>query len=367
MSERLQEWVDSLVFRQHPYGAGARIDGHTMAPTLDLAIVRDFYQRYYQPNRVAMVVVANQPAATSLDQIEAAFEQLPPGKKIARIPAQPTPTGPIQATFATGLSQDRVEFVWQMPGIRHVDHYALQVLASILAERGQGREALVRVGLGDRLDGDHLRIWATGPAAEATLGQFFAELLAQRITPDEMKLAKKNLADDFLELGMHGRPYFSLPARIAQYEAIKAGGYVPGFAGRINAVTLNEVQGALGNWLSADKQVTIRFKGTGKVIELPEDTKALSKFAADASESGKYEEAIAAYSRLLEKKPNAMFRVIYLASRGQVFLATKQYDEAIADFETAISLSEYPALPPLLEDAKRLKAGARARVEDAAE
>ena len=46
-----------------------------------------------------------------------------------------------------------------------------------------------------------------------------------------------------------------------------------------------------------------------------------------------------------------MNTVIYLASRGQVHLDRRDFDAAIADFETALDVVDYPAVRQLLEEA----------------
>ena len=53
-----------------------------------------------------------------------------------------------------------------------------------------------------------------------------------------------------------------------------------------------------------------------------------------------------------------MYRVIYLASRGQLYVKQKDYDGAIADYEAALRVVDYPAVRDLLKEVEALKADA---------
>ena len=111
--------------------------------------------------------------------------------------------------------------------------------------------------------------------------------------------------------------------------------------------------------LDPKRRVMVHFtaaKDAASARELPADTKELAKFAQDAGEAGEYQLAVAAYTELLHRKPNRMNTVIYLATRGQLYMDHEDWDAAIADFEEALTVVDYPAVREMLKEAKRRQA-----------
>ena len=67
---------------------------------------------------------------------------------------------------------------------------------------------------------------------------------------------------------------------------------------------------------------------------------------------------MAAYTELLNRNPNRMNTVIYLATRGQLHMDHEDWDAAIQDFEEALTVVDYPAVREMLKEAQRRKAEA---------
>jgi tetratricopeptide (TPR) repeat protein len=113
--------------------------------------------------------------------------------------------------------------------------------------------------------------------------------------------------------------------------------------------------------------VAVRFEGTGaEIAALPDEPARLRETASDAADAGDYERAAAAYTKLLQLGPSSMNQVIYLTSRGQARLEGRDYEAAIADFEAALRVVDYPAVRELLEEAHARKAAAlRGRFDEA--
>jgi predicted Zn-dependent peptidase len=362
IAEQLQKQADAFLFPGHPYGTGLRENGFTKAPGLAPETVQAFYKQHYHPRNTAIVIVSRETPDRTLARIEKAFASLPAGPGRAASHAVPSSSSlRTKEARAQGLQRKRVEYLWRIPPVTAPDHHAWLLLGELLENRSRHVSQPVNVIVGNRLDGDSLRIWTTGEKAKEQLENFLQDLAKHPFSAAELDRAIQDLADDFLQLKLHSRPYFSLPATVVRYAANKHPTYVPEFDKKVRGLELEMLRKLTRTALVAGANGIITFAGSGEVRTLPDQPRALADFAADAQESGQHADAIEAYSRLLKGKLNAMYRIIYLASRGQVYLDTRDYDAAIADFEAAMKLSDYPALPPLLEEAQRLKAESMTR------
>ncbi len=76
------------MFRVHPYGAGVfDANGFTQGPRLPIELVHAFYDIYYRPERVAVVVAGAIEPDQALDSIWVAFGGLERGKEAPPLPA----------------------------------------------------------------------------------------------------------------------------------------------------------------------------------------------------------------------------------------------------------------------------------------
>jgi predicted Zn-dependent peptidase len=365
IADQLHAQADAVVFPGHAYGSGERVKGFTKAPAFSAETVRAFYKEHYHPRHAAVLIVSREAPQQTLARIAKGFGVLPAGPE--RPASEPVPswaTREINVVKASGLRSQRVEYLWRIPPIDAPEHHAWLLLGTMLNNRNRTTDQGINVVSGNRLAGDNLRLWATGDDAKAKLDAALDDLKQHPFKEEERDLAIDDLADDFLELKIHSRPYFSLPATVVRYAANKHAPYVVTFPQRVGAVPLEQIHALAESALLLKTHGMITFKASGEARVLPDTPQALAKFAADAQEAGNHADAIEAYTRLLEGKLNTMFKIIYLASRGQVYLDTRDYDAAIADFKTAMKLSDYPALPPLLAEAERLKASSMARLTD---
>ena len=354
-----EELLESVLFRSHPYGAGLLDEeGHTLAPRLSVEQIRGFYDLHYHPDNVAVVVVGGLEPKASLDAVQAAFGHLPRGPIRPAVPVEPDRPGE-SASFASDLSQDRLEHAWLVPEMESPDRPALDVLARLLCRRTLSDGAPVQGVSGGRVDREIFRIAGTGPRAAAELEELEGLLRSELLDAEEVEEVKALLRDDFTAPLLRDRPYFALAGTYGVYEALGHPEYPVGYAEAIDAVSPEDLREAARRHLSAGRRFEIVFEGSGEPPPpLPEDPKELSQVAQDARASGDLDRAVAAYTRLLEQKPSKMFTVIYLAERGQVRMGQRDYLSAISDFEEALAVIDYPAVRDLLQEARELQYGA---------
>ncbi len=359
-----QQQLESRVYRVHPYAAGVVDEnGHTMAPTLSVAAVRAFYDRYYHPDNTAVVVVGGIDQADALDAIERAFGELPRGPRRVAPPAEPDVDAPRREEIQTELPRDRCNFAWIVPAMGDADRPALQVLARYLSRQTAADGSPIEARVGTRVDRELFVVAATGDGAAEQLEPLMQRVREQPLPDDELNEIKSLLADDFSSLPLRARPYFSLAGVFASYEVLGHAGVLAGYRAAVDALDADTVLVTARRHLDPKRQVTVLFKASpgAAFAPLPNDRKALQTAAEEAKEAGDLDRAIAAYTKLLGMGPSKMFRVIYLASRGEIKVQQKDYDGAIADYEAALAVVDYPAVRDLLREAEELRDGAGQR------
>ncbi len=353
-----EELLESVVFRRHPYGVGVLDEnGHTKAGKLGIPLIRSFYDMFYHPDNTSVVVAGDVDPQVALDAIEQAFRALPRGPE-RPAPIQEPDSQAREEQLVTDLPRDRCEFVWMGPDAEHEDRPALDVLAKILDRKRISDRSAVTASMGGRVDRDLFRVAATGDKADQELEAILGPLNNAEWTDSEIDEAKELIRDRFTSLSIRGRPYFSLAALFGVYEVHGLIDRLAKYPQQIDQVSRSDLKRVARQHLSPEQRVTVWFAASGSSRgPLPDDPHELSDVAQSASSGGDYDRAIAAYTKLLEGKPNRMNTVIYLASRGQVRMDQADYAGAIQDFEQALEVVDYPAVRELLEEARSLQSG----------
>jgi predicted Zn-dependent peptidase len=358
ISSKLDELVDSVVYRREPSSAPKPPESHTHGPWLSIDQVRQFYLAHYRPDNTAVVVVSPLTERETLRLIENAFA----GLKRDSVPP-PTPTGMGAETerrkvIPSKLGRDRVEYAWTLPPLGHKHGHTIDVLVQVLHLRGLQRDQVVSIRQDVRSDGGLLRMYATGEKAEQAAGSLLADFFDHPPDRSEVKKARFALRNSFEDLAVHTRPYFSLPAMVGVYEVLGLPRYIEDYRSHINRVSARDLIRVAKTYILPDDRYTIVFqKKEREEIKWPDDPAKLGKVAQEADASGDFDTAIEAYSRLLAMTGSKKYKTIYLATRGQLFVRIRDYDAAIADFEAALEITGYPAIRPLLEEAKMLQQG----------
>lgn len=350
-----EELIESAVYRVHPYGAGV-LDaaGLTQGPRLPIELVHAFYDMYYRPERVAVVVAGAVDPAQALDSIWVAFGALERGQEPPPVPQEPAAALGGSFRFSSELERPLLTWAFRGPAMGHADRPALEVLAWLIGHEVAPDGRQLRAAMGERVDPEIFRIQATGADAAKNLEAAVAKAQGEGWSEAAVKEAKISLRDAFLSLGLRGRPYFSLAAQVGVYDLFGHGELAARYGEAIDAVGTGDLQRVAQQYLAPRGRFEILFEAKGEPPPpLPEEPGALVKAAEEAASAADYDRAIEAYSRLLQLKPNKMNTVIYLAERGQIHLEKRDYEAAIADFEDALKVVDYPAVRDLLEEARR--------------
>ena len=365
-SEGRAEQLEAAAYGLHPYRFGLRTEeGHTRGPSLSVDQVHAFYDRHYHPNRVAIVVVGPMDPAIALDAVENAFRHLPIGPAAPVISMEPVPTHPREVSLRSTLPKDRTVRVWLTPAYGQAPRAELDLVAALLARASLPSGAPLTVSIGGRIDRDLLQVgWSGGPEVEAEVDTLLASLRDGSFFDDDANISSLEeiqglMASAHAEQPLRARPYFAKAATFAAFESL---GFAEAYAtyGRdLRDLSSHDLVIAARKWMDPNTCTTIVFRGTGiEEAPLPDDVEGLQEAAMQASETGNLDRAIAAYGKLLEKGPNRMNTVIFYYERGALLLEQKAFDAAIADFEAALKVVDYPAVREILEEAHARKARA---------
>jgi predicted Zn-dependent peptidase len=351
------ELLEAAVYKTHPYGAGVLDEmGHTAAPGLGIPLIRNFYNLYYQPDNTAVVVAGAIDPADALDAVERAFGSLPAGPERPPVPEEPDVPGPRTETLPSALPGDRTELVWLVPALGDPARPGLDALARIISRLTLPDGTSLNASMGSRVDKELFRVVVTDPGTLGEVDTVLYRIRTRNVLAAGVEEIKTLLRDDFTSQPLRARPYFSLAGLFGVYEVLGHAEVMGGYEASIDALSADTIKRLALDHLDPRKKITVVFKGTGeKVQPLPDDPKALQAAAQNAVESGDFDRAIEAFTRLLDKKPSRMSQVIFRASRGQAFMQKKNYDGAIADFERALEIIDYPAVRELLNEARSLK------------
>lgn len=376
--QRREQRVDRAVFGPAGYGS-QRVDdeGHTRAKDLDVSVVRDFYDRWYVPNRAAVVVVGDLDERRALDAVERAFDALPArpeADRMRRGDAQKEPRAPTTSRFEEDLTQARVDHAWIGPAWRSEAGDPTERLAFEVLERVyDARSSRVRVSSGDRMRADRITLTASGPDAEKRLREHAAAMRSQAITPDELRSAILAIEREWASAPLRGRPYFSLAGRMGILSAVGDPEYLNDGLDALRQLTPERVRTAAERWLLPEARFAVRFEPGGAspstaAGDSSDSPETLARRAERAADSGDLAGAALAYQQLADSVDDAKMRVIALYSLAHVERRRDRLIEARAALLEALEIVEYPAVRSLLEEIdEELSTGERATATASAE
>ncbi len=182
-------------FTEHPYHwpvIGYEQDLNVM----DARDAREFYERYYSPDRATLVLVGDVDPDHALRKIEKTYGAIP-AKNIADAPIRPEPEQVAQRRQKLELNIE-VEKIWmafKVPSANSPDSPALEALQGILSEGKNGRlnRALVDAGIAASVSSGSFSMKDPGLfLIEADLQKGKSALLAETVILRELERLKNN-------------------------------------------------------------------------------------------------------------------------------------------------------------------------------
>ncbi len=354
-SEKTAELIDQAVFTKHPYAFGVlSAAGHTKAIGLSSSDIKNFYNNYYHPDQVVVMVAGDIDPVQALDKIELAWSKLKHGPERIAITPEPNIIQNRDLEIKWHLSGERLEWVWLVPERAHSDRMPLNLLADIIARTNTNSGAVVEAVVGSRQDKDLFRIGIAGANNSDEIMAAIYQITDFMVDESILASLKARYLKTFISKKLRHRPYFSMAAKVAIYQQAGQIQQLINYERDLAAITPESLQEVARRYLDPNKRVSIHFSGISRTakLALPDDVIALHRKAEDAAQTGNLQLAIAAYNKLLLMPLNKMNKVIYISSRGQIKMLQRDYKGAAIDFSAALKIIEYPALRNLLEEAR---------------
>ena len=202
------------VYKHHPYGRPV-IGYRATIEALNRERVVHFYQRWYHPNNMTMVIVGDLDREKARQEVLRLFDHKP----LAQLPVRPRPPEPAQTELRLSVVDMNVEEVYlymafPLPPAEHEDIFALDLLSfvvgggesSVLIQKLQAEQELVNWITASAYTPADSGLFIVAAALEQekiqqALEQSLALLFQYkhtRVTQAELDRARTNLASDFV-------------------------------------------------------------------------------------------------------------------------------------------------------------------------
>jgi zinc protease len=126
--------LQSILFAGTPYAHDALGTRPSFDKT-DTVLLRGFYDAWYAPNNAILVIAGDVDPAHAIDQVRAAFGDIPRRTLPERTPVHPGPVTAQTLNFPTDYPVGLITVAWRMPGLTSKDYAAAQILADVLSSQ----------------------------------------------------------------------------------------------------------------------------------------------------------------------------------------------------------------------------------------
>ena len=128
--------LQAILFQGTPYEHDALGTRPSFERT-DAALLRRFYEQWYAPNNAILVIAGDVDPPSALEQVRAAFGDIPAGPLPSHRPVAAGPLRPQTLQIPTNFSMGLIGLAYRMPGMRDRDFAAADILSDVLgSERG---------------------------------------------------------------------------------------------------------------------------------------------------------------------------------------------------------------------------------------
>ena len=268
-SSAVVEEMYAAAFKAHPYGNPV-IGWMEEIRQITRAELLQHYRTYSIPNNAVVVAVGAFDREALFARIREAFGRIPRGPAPPAVRSvEPPQQGERRVVVKREAKLPFVFIGYHTPTLNHPDSFALEVLASVLADGKSSRlhrslvyeqqVALYAAASYDRLSADPSLFYLyaaalPGKGSDQVERAVYAEverLQREPVSERELQKAKNQLEADFV---LSQDSIFSLARQIATYEMVASWRewerYLPG----IRAVTAADVQRVAGAYLTADNR-----------------------------------------------------------------------------------------------------------------
>jgi zinc protease len=251
---------------------------------------QDYYHRYYHPNNATLVVVGDFDTGAVLQKIDGAFGSIPAGSPPSQmVLREPKQRGERRLVVRWRSKVPRLAIAYHAPEIAHLDTYALQVLAVVLAEGKASRlyqrmvereqtVTFISAEFGESKDPTlfHIRSEARGEHTiaeiESSIDDELANIAADSVSAHELDRAKHQIEAHFI---LSRERTLDQAILLGQIETLYGLDYIDSYLQRINAVTAADIAQVCGRYLNADNRT-------------------VGQLVSDGSDSGEEEEELEA-------------------------------------------------------------------------
>jgi len=284
----LHQEEEATAFKVHPYrnpivGWLQDVEGATAEQQ------QAYYRRYYHPNNATLVITGDFNTEDILKKVDLLFGPLPAGPKPpVMLLREPPQRGERRLIVRWRSKVPRLAIAYHAPEIAHVDSYALQVLAGILAEGKAARlyqrmvereqsVTFVSAEFGESKDPAlfHIRAEARGEhsidAIESSIHNELSSVSANAVTARELDRAKHQIEAHFI---LSRERTLDQAILLGQIETIYGLSYIDSYLERINAVTASDVAAVCTRYLNENNRTVGRLLSDGSESEEEDEGEA---------------------------------------------------------------------------------------------
>lgn len=137
-NSKVYEKIMAELFKYHAYGTQTTIGTveHLKNPSLNK--IRAYYQKYYVPNNMAIVIVGNVKPEEAIEKIDANFSYMKP-KEIEPLKFRTEEKRTEKRTFTVfGPEAESVSIAYRLPSIQNKNYYLTEIVFSLLSNGKAG-------------------------------------------------------------------------------------------------------------------------------------------------------------------------------------------------------------------------------------
>ena len=283
---KFAEQFNAMFWDAHPYHWPV-IGWPSDIPAISKKQADDFYQQYYQPDNITLVLVGDFDPAAAESMVTRYFSRIPKGSSPpSEVTTLEIPSVGEKRYFAEAETNPQLDILWRTVGFGHKDSYPLDVLQLLLSGRtGRLYKGLVlgRQVATEAAAVQDSRKWAgafeieaevregkTPGEVEAALYEELERIKNEPIPPEELQKVKNQFAAaEYRKLSAN----FPIFRQVLQSEGLGDWREVNEAGPRLQAVTAEDVQRVAKKYLVKENRavaVYTRKPGTGSPEEDPD-------------------------------------------------------------------------------------------------